>query len=210
MKKYAIMATLVILGLGLSGSGQAYAQSTYTLYLPHICKNDRCYGSAVWGVNTNYTACSDTTRGSIYRNLVLGMVSALSPVSEWSMSVCCPSATAQAQGHFIGDVLQQIPAIIAMIFQILWQMVSQAGTTFLEMIGAASAEATYDYDIACAGDVQYFCFGLAAIMAIDQVSSGWATVVVTLLVAILSFYLANFAIGQIRAMMQPGDTPDVE
>ena len=84
-----------------------------------------------------------------------------------------------------------------------WQLIASS-VTFIGSILQLTGGTPIGYDVQCTNDAEFFCLGLAAIVALDDMAGGWVTVLTILVVAIMGFYLAIYVIQEVRNMMQPG------
>lgn len=189
-------------------SGIAYQGiTTSTIYLPYICKEGDCDGQPfvptpipTW---EPVEACSDTMRGPLYRDMVSSTVDFVEPIAVWAEESCCDPDIAYSDGVFIGRVLGLIPTILSKIFTLLFNIVSVAIGYIGSIIGLLASPA-HDFEISCTGEAEAFCFGLAAIMSLDDQAGGILTVIIGMVVAALSFFLVMWIVNQVRDMMQPG------
>lgn len=209
MKYRAIAISIFILGLLVVATpaladgpdGNDYQGMTIQAYLPLIQKN---YPSDYTPSTTTTVLipCEDATRGALYRQLVTDTANTWAWPYAWSVSACstCSEGVAYDRGFYLGSGMANIPSIIAKVFQLVLSVAFSGVSNLLDMMGLVDSAAT-SYDISCADDAEYICIGIAMIVSVDDMSGGWLTAIVTLVVAVMGFYLATYAIKEIRSIL---------
>jgi len=199
----------VLLSMPVQASPQQQTTPTPTptpagmAYFPFICKNGYCGGRATYVPPTMPLGCSDPSRGDLYRALVTNTQTTLDPIYVWGEEDCCSLDVARLKGHIVGDVLQLIPTTLYKLLGLGWQVIVSS-TGFIGSILRLTSGVPTGYEVNCANDAEFFCLGLGAIAALDDMAGGWITVLTILVVAIMGFYLALYVIREVRNMMQPG------
>lgn len=187
------------------GPGEDIRQSqglTYTQFLPIILKNypPSYTPSITW--STTLEPCVDDTRGPLYRSLVTDTARTWSWPYAWSMAACyiCSEGLAYTRGYYIGQGLAHIPSIMVKIVQLVLSVVGSGVSSLLSVFGVIDAPESA-YSISCSEDAENLCLGIALIASVDDMSGGWVSVVITLLIGVMSFYLGTYVIKEIRAIL---------
>jgi len=155
-------------------------------------------------------ACGDDAclRGDLYRNLVSNTIVVMNPLAGWASSGCtCGLMDAQARGSAIGTIIAMGVKIVGRIFATIGTVIGQALNLLLQFWELATA-ASDEYSVSCESDMELFCFGLAAIVALDDIGGGIIMTLTLLLVSVASIYLILWVVQQVREVMQPGGGDD--
>lgn len=199
-----LIGAVGVLAIVANSQDYTHAQSGgTTVYLPLICRSNECWGTTP--VGGDETSCGNNPyRGELYHDLYYSSIDLMQPIANWASDSCCSVAVAQAKGEFVGNVFQLIPTIAYKIIAQFWDGLTRSISLLSSIVSIMSGNPT-GYYVDCTADAEMFCFGLGAVMALDDMAGGWVTALVTLVVAILGFYLVLYVIGEVRAMLQPGD-----
>lgn len=113
----------------------------------------------------------------------------------------------------LGAVLALVLALIVVvtgILGIIFVVLSSAMGILLALLGYAQMGGGASYAVNFAGDAKWLAFPMAGIIALDTQFGQWLSVITTIALAALSFRLALYVVGQVRAMMEPGAGSDKE
>jgi len=104
----------------------------------------------------------------------------------------------------VGSLVSLIMDLLGRLLGLIWTILNSA----IGLLGSLSTFARGSdrsaYPIDCAGDSEAICFGLAAIVKLDEIAGNWLTIITTLTVSVLTIYLGMYVVNQVRSMMQPG------
>jgi hypothetical protein len=183
---------------------------TNAVYFPIIMKN------APAGLNLYYpeetpivlNCANDPCRGDFYRSLVSNTITILNPLAGWASSGCsCGLLDARARGAAIGTLAGMGVKIVGRIFSTIGNVIGSAVTMLFQIVALIQAPAEA-IDVRCDAEMELFCVGMAAIMALDEMASGLIMTVTLLFVGIMAFYLISYIITQVREIMQPSGSDE--
>jgi hypothetical protein len=104
----------------------------------------------------------------------------------------------------VGSLVSLIMDLLGRLLGLIWTILNSA----IGLLGSLSTFARGSdrsaYPIDCAGDSEAICFGLAAIVKLDEIAGNWLTIITSLTVSVLTIYLGIYIVNQVRSMMQPG------
>lgn len=106
--------------------------------------------------------------------------------------------------QLIGSLISLIMALLGRLLGLIWTILNSAIGLLGSLSSFARGSDRSAYPIDCAGDAEAICFGLAAIVELDEIAGNWLTIIATLTVSVLTVYLGMYIVNQIRSMMQPG------
>lgn len=106
--------------------------------------------------------------------------------------------------QLVGSLVSLILTLLGRLLGLIWTILNSAIGLLGSLASFAKGSDRSAYPIDCAGDAEGICFGLAAIVKLDEVAGNWITIVTTLTVSVLTIYLGMYIVNQVRSMMQPG------
>lgn len=149
------------------------------------------------------TPCADPVRGPLYRDMVSNTADILGPVAAWAGQSCCMLDAARTNGRYVGRVLGLVRVIGLKVGTLIWRMVGQAGEFVVGLFGILPSAPTM-YEITCEDEAEGICWGLAVIVALDEMAGGWITIIVGFVLAILTIFLALYVIREVRNILLGG------
>jgi hypothetical protein len=101
-----------------------------------------------------------------------------------------------------------ILSLLSTILSMIWQLLGSATGMLKSLTSNITSTDKTAFPIECSGDSEGICFGLAAIVALDNLAGGWLTVISWIVIAAFGIYEAIWIIKQARNMLQPGSGDD--
>jgi hypothetical protein len=106
--------------------------------------------------------------------------------------------------QLIASLVGLIMTLLGRLLGLIWIILNSAIGLLGSLVSFARGTDRSAYPIDCAGDAEAICFGLAAIVKLDEIAGNWLTIITTLTVSVLTIYLGMYIVNQVRSMMQPG------
>jgi hypothetical protein len=106
--------------------------------------------------------------------------------------------------QLIASLVGLIMTLLGRLLGLIWMILNSAIGLLGSLASFARGSDRSAYFIDCAGDAEAICFGLAAIVKLDEIAGNWLTIITMLTVSVLTIYLGMYIVNQVRSMMQPG------